>query len=255
MKIIDKYSLNARFYPMVLFYLPVLLLGILFSFQFNKITHQLTSLGILSAVFFFIKQIGRDAGKVREKSLWEAWGGAPTTQLLRWRNTTVDINTKKRHHLKLQTLCPVEKMPDQDFENSSPEEADAVYQAWTKYLISKTRDTKKYPLLFTENISYGFRRNLWGLKIYAIVLLIVLMASTYIYYGITTKTYNPISFPGLFIIAEFGLLALILLWIFKVTANWVRIPANVYAERLMEAIESLKTETVKKEKPKGKEKK
>jgi len=238
----DKYNLNARLYPMVLFYMPVLLLAILFSFQFDKYSHLLASVGILGALSYLIKQIGRDAGKTKEKKLWDSWGGAPTTQLLRWRNTTIDVNTKKRYHVQLQAACPVTNDPDPKLEASSPEEADVAYQAWVKFLIAKTRDTKKYPLLFSENINYGFRRNLWGLKRYAIGLLLILMGLTYLYYTIRTKVYSPLNFPLLFIVAEAGLAALICLWVFIVTASWVKIPAFAYAERLLESVESLKKE-------------
>jgi hypothetical protein len=242
MKIIDRYSLNARFYPMVLFYMPVLLLGALFSFQFDKYTHLLTSLGILGALSFFLQQIGRDPGKKKEKALWQSWGGTPSTQLLRWQDSTIDANTKKRYHLKLQELCKLDIVPDENFEKEHPQEADAAYQSWVRFLITKTRDATKFSLLFTENISYGFRRNMWGLKPYAIALLIALMVVTYVYYGFTNKTFDFLKFPWLFFIAEACLQILLWIWILKVKPNWVRLPANAYAERLLEAIENLKKE-------------
>jgi hypothetical protein len=238
----DKYNLNARFYPMVLFYMPVVLLAILFSFHFDNYKHLLTSFGVLGALSYFIKQIGRDAGKTREPSLWRSWDGAPTTQLLRWRNTAIDPNTKKRYHDRLQALCPVDEIPDPQLENNDPAKADEAYQAWAKFLITKTRDTKKYPLLFKENISYGFRRNLWGLKRYAIGLLILLMLITYMYEAISAKIFNPLDLPALFLEAELALAFLICFWVFIVKPSWVRIPANAYAERLLEAIENLKKE-------------
>jgi hypothetical protein len=251
MKIVDRYSLNARFYPMVLFYMPVLLLGALFSFQFDKYTHLLTSLGILGALSFFLQQIGRDPGKKKEKALWQSWGGAPSTQLLRWQDSTIDANTKKRYHLKLQELCKLDIVPDENFEKAHPQEADVAYQSWVKFLITKTRDTKKFSLLFTENISYGFRRNMWGLKPYAISLLIILMITTYGYYGFTKKAFNPVAFPFTFFIAEGGLQILLWTWAIKVKQQWVRLPANAYAERLLEAIENLKKEKAE-TKPKNK---
>jgi hypothetical protein len=32
----------------------------------------------------------------------------------------------------------------------------------TAWLLTQTRDTKTFSILFRENISYGFRRNLWS---------------------------------------------------------------------------------------------
>ncbi len=239
---IDKYDLNARLYPMVLFYMPILLLGILFSFEFDKYMHLLTGFGIIGALSYLVKQFGRDAGEIKEQALWASWGGPPCAQLLRWRNTVINVNTKKRYHDKLQALCPVDVRPDPDFENTRPAEADSVYDAWTKFLISKTRDKKKYTLLFIENMNYGFRRNLWGLKTYALSLLSALMILTYLYYAITTKNYSPRDFSVLFIIAQTGLALLVCFWSFFVNAKWVKVPAFAFAERLLESMENLKKE-------------
>jgi hypothetical protein len=64
---------------------------------------------------------------------------------LRWSNTRLDNNTKKRYHQELQRVCPVPTPPDEIIEAASPTEADSVYQSWTKYLISQTRDKKNTP--------------------------------------------------------------------------------------------------------------
>lgn len=239
---IDKYDLNARLYPITLFYMPILLLGILFSFQFDKYSHLLAGFGIIGALSYLIKQFSRDAGQIKEQALWALWGGPPCTQLLRWGNTVINVNTKKRYHDRLQALCPVDVKPDVDFEDNYPAEADSAYEAWTKFLISKTRDKKKYALLFIENMNYGFRRNLWGLKTYALRLLSTLMILTYLYEAITAKNYNPAGFSSLFFIAEAGLVALMCWWCFLINANWVKVPAFAYAERLLESVENLKKE-------------
>lgn len=236
----DRYTLTARLFPMTLFYLPIIFLGIVFSFHFDKYVHLLTSLGVVSALSYFTAQIGRKGGKAKESDLWKSWGGAPTTQLLRWRDNTIDSNTKKRYHFKLQVLCPVENFPTREVEDNSPSVADDAYQAWVRYLISKTRDTKKYDLLFKENINYGFWRNLWALKPYAIGLLIFLMIGTYLYFGGISKSYNPEKFSHLFFIGEAVLLASILVWIFAVRSKAIKIPAFAYAERLLETADGIK---------------
>jgi hypothetical protein len=235
----DKYTRNARIYPMLIFYLPVVVISLIFSLHFEKISQLLISFGVMSALTYMMGQIGRDGGKVKEKELWASWGGCPSIQLFRWRNMEIDANTKKRYHLKMQNLCRVDNFPNPTVEAADPAAADGVYNAWTKYLISKTRDTTKYALLFKENVSYGFRRNLWGLKPYAISLLILIMGITYGYFYWTTKKANPMEYGKLFFFAEAILVALILLWSFIVTRKWIKIPSYGYAERLLETIESL----------------
>jgi hypothetical protein len=235
----DKYTRTARIYPMLIFYLPVAIIALVFSLHFEKISHLLISLGLTSAFSYMMAQRGRDGGKTKEKMLWASWGGCPSIQLFRWSNAEININTKKRYHLKMQSLCRVDNFPNPMVEASDPEAADGVYQAWTKYLISKTRDTKKYALLFNENMSYGFRRNLWGLKPYAITLLTLIMGITYGYFYWISKKFDPRDFGKLFFIAEIILATLILLWILIVTKKWIKIPSFGYAERLLETIESL----------------
>jgi hypothetical protein len=43
-------------------------------------------------------------------------------------------------------------------------DADAFYELAGTWLRENTRDTKKFPILFNENVTYGFRRNLLGVK-------------------------------------------------------------------------------------------
>lgn len=233
----DRYSLNARIYPIIIFYMPAVILAVLFSLKFDKYIHLFTSFGIVGALSYLFSQLGRDSGKKKEKALWKYWGGAPTTQLLRWRNTEININTKRRYHNKLNVLCVLDNVPDPNFEQSSPDDADEAYQAWTKFLISKTRDNKRFSVLFKDNMNYGFRRNLWGMKRYAISLILILMAGTFIYYWLTAGSVNPMLYPMEFIIAECILLIILLFWVLIINRNWIRVPAFAYAERLLEAVE------------------
>lgn len=46
--------------------------------------------------------------------------------------------------------------------------ADAFYSQCGVWLRENTRDTKKFPILFGENVTYGFRRNLLGVKALAL---------------------------------------------------------------------------------------
>ncbi|WP_262249865.1 hypothetical protein [Parapedobacter soli] len=235
----DRYSLNARIYPVVIFYMPAIILAVLFLLKFDNYIHLFTSFGIVGALSYLFSQLGRDGGRRKERKLWRSWGGAPTTQLLRWSNNEINVNIKKRYHNKLSVLCPVDDLPDPAYEQANPVESDEIYQYWTKFLISKTRDTQKYSVLFKENMNYGFRRNLWGMKTYAIWLILILMVGTYGYYWLTIKSINPTIYPMEFLIAEVILLVIFFFWIFVINKNWIKVPAFAYAERLLEATEEL----------------
>tara|TARA_R110002050_G_scaffold248024_1_gene385826 strand:- start:203 stop:931 length:729 start_codon:yes stop_codon:yes gene_type:complete len=234
----NLYSLKARIYPVILSVIPILVIGILFSVTFNSYYQTLGGLGITTVLFFLFSQLGRDRGKKLEKDLWNKWGGAPSTQILRLRDNTLNSVTKTQYHKIMNSLVETEVKPNSDLESTSPELCDEVYTAWVKYLIGKTRDTNKFNLLFAENINYGFRRNSLGLKPFALTVLIVLYALIIIANYLNFGTWNFKDLNSLLAICI--LLLPLLYWLFIVNRNWVEIPAFAYAERLAESIEEIK---------------
>lgn len=234
----NTYSLKARIYPVILSVIPILVIGILFSVNFKNYYQTIGSLGIATVLFFLFSQLGRDRGKKLESDLWNKWGGTPTTQIFRLRNNRLNAVTKKQYHNTMNSIVKHEALPTVELESSSPEICDEIYSAWAKYLISKTRDTKRFNLLFAENINYGFRRNSLGLKPFALLVLIVLFAGViafnyWNYTGLNFKDTNSLIAIGVLILPLFY-------WLFIVNENWVKIPAFAYAERLAETIEEIK---------------
>ncbi len=87
----------------------------------------------------------------------------PTARLLSHRHTTLDKTTLARYHTKLQTLLEV-TLPTAQSEQQTPSAADEVYDSCARFLRKITRERKQFPLVFAENVNYGFRRNLWAMK-------------------------------------------------------------------------------------------
>ncbi len=238
---IDTYERKARLYPVLLLVAPVAVTIVAI------LSIQLSAVESLGAAFiglliecggaFLLSQLARDAGKNKEKMLFEKWGGMPSVAIFRHRDTRLDAITKARYHKKLATLVKGAKPPSVTDEQSAPGSADQVYIAWSTYLRVNTRDTKKYRLLFQENISYGFRRNTWGLRPVGIMTnsfcLLTLATWSYLSYQSTHKISANI------VGAAICILLLLLLWVFRFSANWVRTPADAYAARLAEAIDTL----------------
>ncbi len=235
----DNYTLKARYFPVILFLFPIVILGFFYSLQFESIFQFLASLGVIGALTYLLSQLGRDKGKLREASLWKGWGGTPSIQLLRLKNSHLDKFTKQRYHQKLQSLCPVASPPDEEMELTRPQEADTVYQAWTKYLISQTRDSKKFALLYKENTNYGFRRNLLGLRSLAITFSLCLLIINYLFWSFKLNTFNTQVFPNSFIYSTITIAVIIFFWLFVVTKSWVKLVAFSYAERLCECADNL----------------
>jgi len=236
----NTYYLKARIYPVILSVIPILIIGVLFSVTFKNYYQTIGGLGLSTVLFFLFSQLGRDRGKRIEKNLWEKWGGAPSTQILRLHDKQLNSLTKKEYHKIMNSLVDIETTPTEELEIDFPNECDEIYAAWVKYLIGKTRDTKKFNLLFSENINYGFRRNSLGLKSFAIIVISILIIGVlgvnYLNYGaINIKDMNTLIATGILIIP-------LLYWVLIVNENWVKIPAIAYAERLMESIEEIKNE-------------
>lgn len=233
----DKYSLFARIYPMVIFLIPVIIFGISCSVELEKYGHIATTLGVSAALLYLLSNLGRDRGKKREAEMWKNWGGMPSAQLLYYKNNTIDAYTKRKYHDKLLQLSPI--TTNVDFEKAGFEEICEIYRHWSKYLITKTRDRKVYPLIFEERVNYGFRRNLWGLRPLGIVFSFAALLGNYAYYGCIAGFEKIEQYPTAFYASESILLILLMFWVFVVKEKWVKIPAFAFAERLLESIETI----------------
>jgi hypothetical protein len=233
----DGYERKARLYPALLLIAPAVVTGVaLFSANLSG----LQTLGAVLVGFggaFLLTQLARDAGKSREPFLYQLWGGMPSVLVFRHRHKGFDSITKNRYHKKLTTLVKGAKAPTRDEEQANPTAADEVYSAWSHYLRSNTRDTKKYPLLFQENVSYGYRRNVWGLRPYgiAVSLICALVAGGRLWFIFKATAQIEQELAGALAVS----LLFLALWLFLFTPDWVRVPGNAYAERLAESLETI----------------
>jgi hypothetical protein len=121
-------------------------------------------------------RVARALGKrVEERLNAVAGGGWRTTVVLRHRDPTIEVYTKRRYHERLNALCNSFVLPTPEEEARDPADADARYRSATRRLIELRRDDK-YRMLHKENALYGFRRNLLGLKPVGILTILLAMA-------------------------------------------------------------------------------
>ena len=237
MSFFDAYNLRARVAPVFVVLIPGIIA--VTAWAPEALSLKLGSAAVIVSVglSMLVAQLGRDYGKRKEHELWKSWDGPPTTQFLRHRNTKFNAVLRNRYHSRLRKLRPDLKIPTLEQEARDLDAADQIYAAATRYLIGQTRDTEKFPLIFNENVNYGFRRNLWGLKPFGLVIstlgALVCIARSWLVYQ-NNHSISAESLGGLVIS-----LALVLVWLFWVTPSTVRIAAEAYAERLLEATEKL----------------
>ena len=113
---------------------------------------------------YMLADIARRRGRhLEEHYCYRGWGGKPTTTMLRQRDGRLDAGTKAQYigfvSGKIGGPAPTAKDEEAD-----PVKCDAYYERCGNWLRENTRDTGKFKLLFDENVNYGYRRNLLGLK-------------------------------------------------------------------------------------------
>jgi len=233
----DLYTWNARITPTFIVLLPLAIACGLW-FPDVPVAERLGAVLIAPLVLAaLLGQLGRDMGYRRQSKLWQEWGGAPTTQLLRHRNSALNPELRGRYQRNLTRLDPTLRMPTAEEEESNPVGADHLYEAATRMLISKTRDRERFPLVYKENTNYGFRRNLWGLKPIALPLGVVSVLACLGTPAVWTT--GRVTVSAEWLIGTGTSVLLLVCWIFVFTSGWVRIPATAYAERLFETTEEL----------------
>ena len=163
LNISDPYVRRARLQPALLVALPIALAALAYFPSGVVGWGILWSLLIASGGTALLSQVARDRGKRNEEELFQKWEGKPTTRRLRHRDAT-NIVLLNHQHARLKLLIPDLVIPTAEDEAANPDHADQVYDACVLSLRERTRDRKKFPLVFEENCSYGFRRNLWGMK-------------------------------------------------------------------------------------------
>lgn len=232
----DVYTRRARLSPVYLLFLPIALPVVALSWGPASWWGRLVGLAFACGLPLLAAQFGRSAGKGKEPVLYAAWGGPPTTVMLRHRTSSNPIALARRHDL-IGRATGI-RLPSAAEEEAAPENADAAYETAVAALREHTRSVDEFPLVFEEVCNYGFRRNLWGHRTLGIVLaaagtLIALGAAALGIAGVT-RVSVPMA-PAVAIVDAAGAV----LWARMVTENWVRQAADAYAERLLSSAERL----------------
>lgn len=232
----DAYSLRARLQPALLCVLP-------FSVALLALSPDLLEpirAGLLVVASMggtlLLSHLSRDMGKRLEGKLFEAWGGKPSIALLRHSDDTVDAHTKRRYTEYLQRSLGI-PWPTEEDEHRDGKGADAVYASAGAWLIAQTRDTSRFRVLFEENISYGFRRNLLALKPLTTGASILALGVI----GLAHQGFLPLEPRGNSWLLTLAMLVLLylLMTLTVVRREWVRAAAQSYAQRLIETADLL----------------
>jgi len=236
--LIDPYGRQARLFPALITIAPVVLLVAVWFPALWSTLGILVSLASSLGLVLLLAQLGRDRGKRGERKLYESWGGKPSVALLRHADSRIDDHTKARYRDFIQRRLPALTLPSAADERSDPAAADKVYESVTAWLLTQTRDTKRFLILFKENIGFGFRRNMWGLKLFG--LLIAILGGSVSTAAMAYEVIKSGSTPAPQIVIVTGVVwVLAAIWTFVVTPSWVRVPGDSYGMQLLAACDYL----------------
>jgi hypothetical protein len=198
---------------------------------------SLLGLATVCGLTNFFSQLGRDQGKAKEAALFESWGGKPTTRFLSHSSSPLNAQTLERYHKKLKKLRRDFRLPTAEEEAADPVAAKTVYESCVDYLLERTRDTKEFALVFSENVNYGFRRNLWGMRPAGLSIAVLAAAACFARTGYSWWHNGAIHEVSL--VAAAVCVSLGVLWTVRITPGWVRLAGEAYAQRLLAALEKL----------------
>lgn len=231
----DVYSVRARIAPAVLTAAPVIALGItaLPLLPGAQKLWSLVAVGLTS----YAALTARAAGNRIQPSLYQAWGGTPTTSRLRFRGNGSKAEVKRRHADVERVLGLASPLPNADDEQADADAADREYDAAIKRLFGTVRKHETHRLLQIENRNYGFSRNLLGLKplglkIAWLTIGLCVVAAVAIAIMGHPRDGLPLAFPAAVALVALGL------WR-QVDMDFPRPSADAYADRLIEALDDL----------------
>lgn len=183
-KYLDPYTLRARLSPAIIAAAPAFAaIALLLSWTQFSLSNTIASAGLV-ALLFALADIARRRGKKIQPQLFAELGGMRTTTMLQHSDTTIDAASKARYVAFLAGKLK-ETAPTAAQEQADPAAADVFYTRCGDWLRENTRNAKKFNILFNENVTYGFRRNLLGMKWSALALnlLVVVISGCVLYHG------------------------------------------------------------------------
>ena len=268
----DRYTREARLGPAFLSVFPIFLSMMVWFPGLRKAVPALLTLFCVFGVVRWISHIARGIGDRKEKDLFSKWGGKPTTTMLRFTANRVRIDEIQGgievEHL-LREAPPLERIgsvltdrrgpsfPTAAEEQQVVHEAihkvdiaryssaldeddvkanalDALYESVIAWMRENARTNK---LVFEENVSYGFQRNFYALREFAITcgLLSIVLQIGAALAAWKLRWMYAISIPVAVVLmaATVAYLAGVLIF---VTESAVQIQGYTYARQLLDSV-------------------
>lgn len=229
----DTYDLQARHAPFIFALLPVAIvdIGIIPSLGSTKLSAGSIGLLLLVSLGLMATRFARSIGYARQESLYAAWGGKPTTAMLRLRDSRLNPQTKLIYRDRLRQLGDKFPIPSEEEEALDPAGADIKIDAAMAEVRKRVKE-RGLKAVQRENINYGAARNAFGLKPFGLGACILAIFGL----GGTVLIRVKPSLTPADIVVAMSIAVIAAVWVFACTSNRVRPHAEAYALALFEAI-------------------
>jgi hypothetical protein len=230
----DEYDRKARLTPGLLAIAPVAFLIATLGWKKYPAVAVATAIIGGAGAAYLLAILVRHMGRRIEPSLWKSWNGPPTTRFLRTREATENpiLRDAWRHGVEIMTGLDLLSPPD---EAQDHRRADQTIEAAVRQVLYLGQKPD-YGLVNTENIQYGFERNLYGFRwvgrsisLLCIGVLVVSLLVGPLRLGGAAVS-NGSMIAGIAIDA-----ALSLLWFVAPSAQRTKLAAERYAKQLFQA--------------------
>jgi len=236
MDFLDTYSLKARLFPAILTIAPAVILCLLCVSWVDPGLPEAVATVAVMVLFFVASNLARRFGRAKEKEIFADTGGRPNNPELTHADSTFPASQKARYREYLAAQLGL-SAPSAEDERIQPDEARDFYSQAYGYLRENTRNTDTFKLLFNENISYGYYRNLLGLKPIGIVLnlLSFCAAVAIVHFQPNFATLSTGKLAALCILSALHLLY----FVFGVSRKAMLDASAIYARQLVLSTETL----------------
>jgi len=231
---LDRYDINARLRPALFVLLPIFIIALFWLPQARTLAGFIVSLFAACGFLYFMAQATRFQGRAIERKLGDKVGRAHSARMLLNTDGTINPVTKARYHEFIRSQGHL--ISSSMEEEANPAEAVIRARSVVDWLLEHTRPAAKSSLVFEENISYGFRRNLLGMKPLALAICVLVL------FGHCALLWmRPLSSDTLWvgILLAGVIIVFVICWTFLVTSNFVMDASQAYALRLFSQCETI----------------
>jgi hypothetical protein len=159
---LDAYEIRARYFPALIVAAPVIATTFVIIAPYSESLGLAAGTAGLGMAFIYVLSLWvRYLGRQIQPKLWIAWGGTPSTRLLRWRDSTIAAGDRTRIHVRVEQIFGIRLLQRLE-EQRDQTRADSLIEQAFDQVRTYLRSHDSSGLVNKQNAEYGALRNLRG---------------------------------------------------------------------------------------------